>query len=78
VFGRVLRGRTAILITHRMSLVERADMVVVLDQGDKAEVGISMRIRWMIWWSLWTDRGGHTHGAPQIRSVALGMTKKET
>ena len=39
VFGRVLRGRTAILITHRMSLVERADMVVVLDQGRILEMG---------------------------------------
>ena len=27
------------LITHRMSLVERADMVVVLDQGIILEIG---------------------------------------
>jgi ATP-binding cassette, subfamily B, bacterial len=29
----VLRGRTSILITHRMSLAERADMVVVIEDG---------------------------------------------
>jgi ATP-binding cassette subfamily B protein len=29
----VLRGRTSILITHRMSLAERADMVVVIENG---------------------------------------------
>jgi ATP-binding cassette, subfamily B, bacterial len=29
----VLRGRTSILITHRMSLVELADMVVLLEDG---------------------------------------------
>jgi ATP-binding cassette subfamily B protein len=29
----VLRGRTSILITHRMSLAEMADMVVVLQDG---------------------------------------------
>jgi ATP-binding cassette subfamily B protein len=29
----VLRGRTSILITHRMSLAELADMVVVLEDG---------------------------------------------
>jgi len=28
-----LRGRTSILITHRMSLAEMADMVVVLEDG---------------------------------------------
>ena len=39
VFARVLRGRTAILITHRMSLVEKADMVVVLDAGKVLEIG---------------------------------------
>lgn len=39
VFSRVLRGRTAMLITHRMSLVEKADMVVVLDAGKVLEVG---------------------------------------
>ena len=30
----------------------------VIDQDDKGEVGISMRIRWMIWWRLWAGRGG--------------------
>jgi ATP-binding cassette subfamily B protein len=29
----VLRGRTSILITHRMSLAERADMVVLIEDG---------------------------------------------
>jgi ATP-binding cassette subfamily B protein len=35
----VLRGRTSILITHRMSLVEIADMVVVLEGGRIIETG---------------------------------------
>jgi ATP-binding cassette subfamily B protein len=39
VFGRILRGRTAMIITHRMSLVEKADMVVVLDSGRILEAG---------------------------------------
>jgi ABC-type multidrug transport system fused ATPase/permease subunit len=29
----VLRGRTSILITHRMSLAELADKVVVIENG---------------------------------------------
>jgi ATP-binding cassette, subfamily B, bacterial len=35
----VLRGRTSILITHRMSLVEMADTVVVLEGGRIIETG---------------------------------------
>jgi ATP-binding cassette, subfamily B, bacterial len=36
---QVLRGRTAILITHRMSLVELADLVVVIEDGRVLETG---------------------------------------
>lgn len=36
---QVLRGRTAILITHRMSLVEMADLVVVIADGRVLETG---------------------------------------
>lgn len=35
----VLRGRTTVLITHRMSLVEIADVVVVMDRGHIVETG---------------------------------------
>lgn len=38
-FGDVLRGRTAILITHRKSLVEIADLVVVIESGRVVESG---------------------------------------
>jgi ATP-binding cassette, subfamily B, bacterial len=37
--SQTLRGRTGILITHRMSLVEIADLVVVLDGGRIVECG---------------------------------------
>jgi ATP-binding cassette, subfamily B, bacterial len=36
---QVLRGRTALLITHRMSLVEMADLVVVIEDGRVLEMG---------------------------------------
>jgi ATP-binding cassette subfamily B protein len=39
VFTRVLRDRTTILITHRMSLVEMADVVVVINDGQVVESG---------------------------------------
>jgi ATP-binding cassette subfamily B protein len=38
-FTSVLRDRTTILITHRMSLVEMADVVVVIDNGQVVESG---------------------------------------
>ncbi|HEU4569987.1 MAG TPA: ABC transporter transmembrane domain-containing protein [Gemmatimonadales bacterium] len=36
---RLLRGRTTLIIAHRLSTVQRADRIVVLDQGRVAEVG---------------------------------------
>ena len=35
----LMRGRTTIVIAHRLSTVENADRIVVLDQGRMAEVG---------------------------------------
>ncbi len=37
--GRLLRGRTAIVIAHRLQTVERADAVLILDRGAVAERG---------------------------------------
>jgi subfamily B ATP-binding cassette protein MsbA len=35
----LMQGRTTIVIAHRLSTIERADRIVVLDQGRVAEVG---------------------------------------
>ncbi|MBT9333244.1 ABC transporter ATP-binding protein [Paracidobacterium acidisoli] len=42
--ARALRGRTALLITHRMALVEIADMVIVVDEGRIVEAGNPERL----------------------------------
>jgi ATP-binding cassette subfamily B protein len=37
--GRFLRGKTSILITHRIAPLRRADRIVVLEEGRVAEIG---------------------------------------
>jgi ABC-type bacteriocin/lantibiotic exporter with double-glycine peptidase domain len=37
--GRLLEGRTAFVVAHRLSTVREADLIVVLEQGRIAEVG---------------------------------------
>jgi ABC-type multidrug transport system fused ATPase/permease subunit len=41
---RALRGRTAILITHRLALVEIADMAIAIDDGRVIECGPPTRL----------------------------------
>ena len=36
---RLLENRTAIIIAHRLSTVERADQILILDEGRTAEFG---------------------------------------
>ncbi len=35
----VMRGRTTVVISHRLSLIERADWVIVIDNGKIIETG---------------------------------------
>lgn len=37
--GRLLEGRTAVIIAHRLTTAERADRVIVMDDGDVVEIG---------------------------------------
>jgi ABC-type multidrug transport system fused ATPase/permease subunit len=37
--GSIMRGRTCVVITHRISTVKRADQIVVLDGGRIVETG---------------------------------------
>lgn len=34
-----MRGRTTIAVAHRMSTIQRADFIIVLDEGRIAEMG---------------------------------------
>lgn len=55
----VLRGRTALIVAHRLTQVAGADRVIVLDQGRIVEEGrhdelISLGGRYADLWSAWT------------------------
>ncbi len=39
-----MRGRTTIIITHRLELARRADRVVVLDRGRIVEEGTALEL----------------------------------
>jgi ABC-type multidrug transport system fused ATPase/permease subunit len=36
---RVLEGRTTLLITHRLSMIRRADLILMLDKGRIVDIG---------------------------------------
>ncbi len=38
-FEQLMKGRTTLIIAHRLSTVQRADRVLVLDRGHIVEVG---------------------------------------
>ena len=42
--ARLLRGRTAIVIAHRLATVERADQILVMEDGRVAESGERVRL----------------------------------
>ena len=42
---RLLRGRTAVVIAHRLSTVERLDQILILDGGEAIEVGPTAELR---------------------------------
>ena len=37
--NRLLKGRTAIIIAHRLATVQRVDQIMILDKGRIAEFG---------------------------------------
>jgi ATP-binding cassette subfamily B protein len=62
----LLKGRTAILIAHRLSTAMRADRIVVVADGGIAEVGSHHELvakggRYAQMYATWTDHSGNGH-----------------
>jgi len=71
----LLRGRTAILIAHRLSTAMRADRIAVVDDGGVAELGTHEELlaaggRYAQMYAVWISHADG-HDAPQGRDAAL-------
>ena len=60
---RMLEGRTAILIAHRLTTAQRADRIVVVDQGGVSEIGSHSELMaaggsYAAMYQAWIDSGG--------------------
>ena len=61
--NRLLEGRTAILIAHRLTTAKRADRIVVVEDGGIVETGshdelVSAGGRYAAMYATWVRQGG--------------------
>jgi ATP-binding cassette, subfamily B, bacterial len=70
---RLMEGRTALVVAHRLSTVARMDQLVVLDHGQIAEKGTHQELLQLdgIYARLWQHQsGGFLDGDPATGMLA--------
>ena len=72
--ARLMRGRTTIVIAHRLTTVERADRILVLERGRIVEDGTHTELmtREALYWRLYTRAFRSDDAAPAL-PVVVGM-----
>ncbi len=66
--GEVMRGRTTILIAHRLSTVQKADRIVVLDGGEIVEQGTDAEL---------TRSGGYYQRVLELQRMTAAESMEE-
>ena len=61
---RLMRGRTTLITSHRLSMVRQADLIVALDGGHIVEVGTheELMARRGLYYEMYTLQVGHLRG----------------
>jgi ATP-binding cassette, subfamily B, heavy metal transporter len=85
---RIARGRTSLVIAHRLTTVVHADNILVLDQGEIVEQGTHLELlaKGGLYASLWTrqreadearERLAHVLDEPELESRAADRLEEE-
>lgn len=77
--GRLLTGRTSIVIAHRLSTVLSADRILVMHKGRVAEMGNHEELlaHRGLYWRLFQIQFGHQYGAEEPARAAYSASDDE-